>query len=215
MTHEKQIHYDGMFSILPIPYCMTCKDLTACIPNASSQVTSELEMGSTIMLIFQISRTCLIPSPSRTFYLKELLIGKPSFASRQCSAWRLLFICYLLQSGSTSLCPRDKPFPWGPARQTHIINIPWGEPVSFMSTRWTCFSYILRGKSLLNVVALLDFSYLIGSDSLSRCRSTWRRDFLLQTVARPSPFLSWPSLMPSFLARGSQFRCLATVSLPS
>lgn len=130
--HAKLIHYDSLFSTLHVTYYMKSKDLTACNSSASSQVTSKLEMWSTFMLIFQISRTCLVPSLSRTSYLKEPLIGTPSFRLEAMLCMAIVICLLFLQGGSTSLCPRDRPFLSCSVRQIHIFYISRGEPVSFM-----------------------------------------------------------------------------------
>lgn len=83
VTSVNLIYSGNVFSTLHVPCRMTHEDVIACDPYVhQAKLTCKSEMGPTLTLVSQVSRTCPVSSPPRT-PLEETLIGTPSFSSKR------------------------------------------------------------------------------------------------------------------------------------
>lgn len=125
-----------------------------------------------VLFIFLVSKTCLVPSPPRTFPIEEPIIGTSSFHFKM-----------ILRAVSLS-ASYD---PWGESMTLMFRKV---ELYLLFSTRCTYVSYVSRGGSLYNLVESLESSYAL------------KALFLFEPlIASPSPIhpFSWPFLLLLFV----------------
>lgn len=172
MKHENMTDYD--------PYIHQAEPL------------HELEMGPTPTLIFQVSRTCLVPLLPWTSSIKEPQIETLSLLSRQCSMQRLLFLSHIQRGGSMFLIfVRWIHVSYARKVDRWFTLFSETDHYSFCSVMSTFISRDTREGSLRNS--------LIGFLSPSKCLTPWGTDFLLEAAVCSAHSLSC-SLLSSLVS---------------
>lgn len=194
------IHYDSVFSTLRATSRMTqWYDYLWSVHAPGRQPTMEI-WNETHTFVFQVSRTCLKPPPSRSHPLERY-----RFTSRQYSVRRFLLLLYVLRGRSSFLKPAGESTLFYQGKDHLLLEIYETDrhdsyvyetdPYALRFRRRTYNPYAPRGRHYRWFSSA--FKVLTPS---SRCLMARDPDTFLEAVVCPAHFsLSWPNLLHTFV----------------
>lgn len=151
--------------------------MTACNPYAYHvEPLCKSEKGSTLTLIFQVSRTCHAPWPPRTSSHEEPLIRMPSSCVE--AVLRPMIFTSLVCS----------------TRRIYGPHISWAGVIFLMLCAVDCYlsQYVRPMPVPLRSLLWISFAHEVLT-LFSRCLTRRGTYSLFDVVVHPSHFLSWPS----------------------